>query len=91
MELLNPFALAGLLGAGLYAGSYIALQFGRLDGNSVAFTLCNTFAAALVLASLVDQFNTSTLLIQVMWLGVGLVGLIRRSTTTPQPVAADGA
>lgn len=82
MEMLNPFAIAGLLGAGLYAGSYIALQLGRLDGNSVAFTLCNTLAAAMVLASLVDQFNTSTLLIQVMWLGVGIVGLIRRTLPT---------
>ncbi len=95
MEILNPFAIAGLLGAGLYGGSYIALQLGRLDGNSIAFTLCNTLAAALVLMSLFDQFNASTLLIQLMWLSVGLIGLIRRAAPTPaasedpQPVAAE--
>lgn len=72
------FATIGLVGAALYLGSYAAVQIGRMDGNGTAYTVANTLAAALVLISLFDKYNTASVVIQVAWLSIGLTRLLRR-------------
>lgn len=69
---------AGVAGFGLYAAAFASVQIGKLDGNGVAYTIANVAAAALVLVSMVEQFNLGSLLTQVTWIAVGLVGLFRR-------------
>ena len=67
----------GLLGVALYLTAYAALQFGILRGSSVAYTVMNLTAAAAVLLSLVEAFNLSSALIQVSWIVLSLIGLVR--------------
>ena len=67
----------GLLGVAFYLGSYAALQFGRLDGSSAVYTGLNLAAASCVLVSLASNFNLSSLLIQMFWIGISLYGLFR--------------
>lgn len=68
---------AGLLGAALYLTAYGALQLGFLRGSSVAYTVLNLAAASFVLLSLVEAFNVSSLLIQVFWIALSIIGLAR--------------
>ena len=75
---MDIFTLAGLVGFVGYLAPYVLLQLGRIDANGVAYTTSNVAAASLVLVGLIEQFNLAAALIQVAWIAVGLVGLVRR-------------
>lgn len=76
--IVSLFVLAGVAGFACYAASFGLVQISRLDGNSFTYTALNVLAAALVLISMVDQFNLGSLLTQVTWIATGLVGMYRR-------------
>jgi hypothetical protein len=84
---LGPLQLAGVVGFITYLSAFAAVQCGWMDGNSLAFTLCNMLAAALVGVSLVAELNLSSALIQASYLIIGTVGIFRwaraRSATAP--------
>ncbi len=71
------FDLVGMFGVLFYIGSYAALQLGRLDGNSLAYSLLNGCAASLVLISLTRNFNLASAVIQILWITISLVGIWR--------------
>jgi len=71
------FELLGVAGFLFYMLSYGLLQLGRISGSSFCYTLMNIFAAILVLMSLVNQFNLASVLIQVSWIIISVVGLTR--------------
>jgi hypothetical protein len=82
MELLelvsgNIYDIIGLLGVAFYVVSYSALQFGKLDGNSINYCMLNGAAATLVLISLSKDFNLASAIIQIVWISVSLCGLYR--------------
>ncbi len=72
---MSVFQIIGLIGFVAYIGSFAALQTKRLDGNGAAYCLLNILAAALVLVSLAEDFNLASILIQVSWIGIGVVGI----------------
>lgn len=76
---LNVFDAIGLLGFATYLGGFGALQFGWLDGNGKAYAWVNVIGASFVLISLYDAFNLASLLIQVSWIIIGYIGIVRRS------------
>lgn len=97
---MSVLVAAGVAGFGLYAGAFASVQIGRLDGNGLAYTICNVAAAALVLISMIEQFNLGSLLTQVTWIAAGIVGIVRRrsgegvaaQTPTLEPtIASSGA
>lgn len=75
---LSLFDVFGLLGFATYLGGFGALQFGLLDGNGKSFAWINVIAASFVLISLYDAFNLASALIQVSWIIIGYVGIVRR-------------
>ena len=77
LDLLPAFDLIGLLGVVVYIASYGSLQLGKLDGNSLLYTLLNGTAAALVLVSLTRYFNLASAIIQIMWISISIVGVYR--------------
>lgn len=81
------FVAAGVAGFACYAASFALVQIGRLDGNSITYTLTNMAAAAFVLVSMVEQFNLGSLLTQVTWIGTGVVGVYRRRQSLRSPSA----
>lgn len=83
---MDIYTLAGVAGFGIYVAAYALLQFGVFSGNSFAYTVSNTLAAALVLVSLIADFNLAAALIQVTWIAIGVVGMINRwiHAETPQ-------
>ncbi len=75
-----PVALAdsiGLFGVAVYLGSYALLQFGILRGQSYSYAALNLLAASCVLFSLIPAFNLSSVLIQVSWIIISVVGMTR--------------
>ncbi len=71
------FELIGLTGFVFYMMAYGLLQLGRIDGNGQRYVVLNLVAALMVLISLVDQFNLASMLIQVSWVAISMIGLVR--------------
>lgn len=71
------WSAAGLAGVVFYIAAYGALQVGLIRGSSVTYTVMNLIAAGLVLVSLSEAFNLSSALIQVAWIVLSIVGLVR--------------
>jgi hypothetical protein len=71
------FEISGLLGVALYVGNYGTLQLGLMDGNSMRYTIQSGSAASLVLISLLQDWNMASALIQIMWIGISIVGICR--------------
>ena len=68
----------GIIGVAFYICNYFLLQVNLLDGNSITYTILNLLAATLVLISLVNTFNLPSVLIQVSWILISLVGIVLR-------------
>lgn len=77
---IGSLQLIGVLGFLAYMSAFGLVQFGRMDGNGVKYTLCNVLAASLVAVSLFTEFNLSSALIQGSWIIIGLIGLVKRLT-----------
>ena len=67
----------GLLGFALYMTSYFLLQIGKLDGNGVTYCVFNLAAASAVLISLTQHYNLPSVLIQLSWIIISVVGIVR--------------
>ena len=67
----------GTLGALLIVGTYLLLQFDRLDPKRAAYSLLNAIGAGLIIISLTRDFNLSAFLVEAFWLLVSIAGLVR--------------
>jgi CRP-like cAMP-binding protein len=67
----------GMLGVGFYLLSYALLQFGFLRGSGYTYALMNLVGASLVLFGLTVNFNLPSAIIQLSWILISTVGLIR--------------
>jgi hypothetical protein len=77
----------GNVGVALIVGSYLALQLGRLRGESALYSGLNAIGAALVLVSLAFDFNLSAFIVEAFWVAISLFGLVRawqRRRETPE-------
>lgn len=71
------FNAIGIAGVGLYLGSYAALQAGLIRGQGYLYASINLAAASCVLVSLVQNFNLSSALIQISWIVISVIGMVR--------------
>ena len=69
--------VAGILGSALIVGSYLWLQLGRMRADQIAWPVLNGLGAALVMASLLVEFNLGAFVLECFWLVISLIGLIR--------------
>ncbi|MBS0486529.1 MAG: hypothetical protein JSS13_04250 [Proteobacteria bacterium] len=67
----------GLLGVALILIAYYLLQIGRMRGNALPHQLLNAAGAALILVSLLYDFNLSAFLMELAWLLVSIYGMAR--------------
>lgn len=74
---LTIWSASGLIGVALYLSAYGGLQLGLLRGSSATYTVMNLLAAMAVLVSITEAFNLSSMLIQISWITLSLVGLAR--------------
>ncbi len=67
----------GNLGVAMILWCYLLLQLQRLDVSAVSYSLYNGIGAALIIVSLVIDFNLSSFIIEIAWLAISLYGIGR--------------
>ncbi len=67
----------GMLGAALIVVAYFLLQIGRLDSQSLSFSVINGLGALGIIYSLSYEFNLSAFTIESFWLAISLYGIYR--------------
>jgi hypothetical protein len=71
------YDIVGLVGVALILTAYLRLQTGTLRSDSPSFSVLNGCGAALVLVSLVFDFNVSAFIVESFWLVLSIVGFVR--------------
>lgn len=74
---LSMAQVSGLAGVMLYLGAYFAYQAGWMHGRARLYAMLNIAAPVLVLFSLWESFNLAATMIQVSWIAISLVGILR--------------
>ena len=69
--------LVGNLGVAAIILAYLGLQLGRLDGRGLTFSVLNAGGAAFILVSLAHDFNLSAFIIEVFWIAISMIGIVR--------------
>jgi len=77
--------LVGAIGVALIVVTYSLLQFNKLDSDKLAYSVLNALGAALVLASLVMNFNLAAFIIEVFWLLISALGILKYYVRTRHP------
>lgn len=72
------FTTLGMMGCACYVISYFLVQFELIDGNDYAYVLMNLLASVLMLLSLTQAFNLGSAVLQIMWIVISVVGVIRK-------------
>ena len=68
--------VVGNLGVLLIIVTYLLLQLGRLSSQQLSYSLLNALGAALVMVSLLFEFNLSAFMIEFFWLLISLLGMV---------------
>jgi hypothetical protein len=77
-ETLLPLAdPVGIIGVILLLIAYFALSTGRMAANSLTYQLANFTAAWLILFSLFFHWNTPSVLIEMAWITISVIGMVR--------------
>jgi len=69
--------VVGLAGVVILLGTFFALQIDRIDSQSLAYSLLNGVSAVLILVSLLYTFNWASFIIEIFWIGISLIGIVR--------------
>jgi hypothetical protein len=69
--------VVGIVGVATIVLAYLGLQLGKLDGQALSYSAANGLGAALILVSLWFDFNLSAFVIEIFWLLISVLGLVR--------------
>ena len=67
----------GNVGVFLIIISYLLLQLNKINSDNIKYSLMNLVGAALVIISLIENFNMSAFVIEVFWVGISMVGILK--------------
>lgn len=73
----------GNVGVFMVLLSYFLLQLDRIDPKSLGYSVLNAIGAVLICFSLYFNFNLSSFIIEIFWLGISLFGIYRVLRATP--------
>ena len=73
----GPLDLIGNIGVVVLVTTYLMLQLNKLSSDGLAYSLLNAIGAALIVISLLVDFNLSALVIEVFWVLISLLGIYR--------------
>jgi hypothetical protein len=69
--------LVGNVGVALLMITYLLLQLERIRSTDLSYSVLNALGAALIVASLIVDFNLSALLMEVFWVLISFIGIGR--------------
>lgn len=75
--MLDIYEVIGLGGVLIILLAYFFLNSGRLTQYHVRFQLLNIIGASMILYSLIEHWNIATFCIEIAWIYISLVGLIK--------------
>ena len=67
----------GNVGVFLILASYLLVQLRKIDATALLYAISNGVGAALILYSLIYDFNLSAFVIEIVWILISVVGLVR--------------
>ncbi|BBM84649.1 CBU_0592 family membrane protein [Candidatus Uabimicrobium amorphum] len=67
----------GNVGVFLILTTYLLLQLDKIDNKTMAYSLLNAVGAGAILLSLAFKFNLSAFIIELFWLLISLIGVIK--------------
>lgn len=73
--------IVGIVGVSLVLGGYFFLQIGRLSQNNPWYSIMNGLGALLILYSLWFDFNLPSVVIELAWLTISIIGLVHTLKT----------
>lgn len=71
------YDVVGTGGVMLIVAAYFLLQVGRVEARSPLYSWLNLIGASMILVSLFFTFNFSSFVIEIFWIAISLVGLVR--------------
>ncbi len=77
------YDVVGFFGITLIVGSYFSLQTDRIAKEDLSYSLANGLGALCVLFSIAFQFNLSAFLVELFWVVISLIGIVRFFTRGP--------
>lgn len=69
--------LVGYIGVACVVGTYLLSQIGRMDATRPLYPAINGVGAALILVSLYHRPNPPSIVIELFWLAISVVGFLR--------------
>lgn len=72
--------LVGYCGVACVVGTYLLSQIGRMDTTRPLYPAINGVGAALILVSLYFRPNPPSIVIELFWFLISIVGLVRALT-----------
>ncbi len=78
MEMMAKTAdMVGIIGVVLLLVAYYLLNLNKVSAFSLSYQILNLIGAAFILFSLMFQWNTSAVLIEIAWIFISLMGIWR--------------
>lgn len=74
------FDLVGNIGVFLVVLAFYLLQTERLTSRDIRYSLLNLTGAILLLISLMFNWNLSSVIIELFWIGISLIGIFKHMT-----------
>jgi len=75
--LINIFIFSGIIGVALIIIAYFLLQINKLSSNSLTFSVLNFLGSFLILISLFDEWNLPSFIIEIFWILISLIGIVK--------------
>jgi hypothetical protein len=69
--------LIGGIGVAILMVTFLLLQIGRIESNTLLYSLLNALGASLITISLLFDFNLSAFIMEVFWILISLIGVVR--------------
>lgn len=77
MDNLSTPDIIGLIGIVFVLLAYVFLQLEWLKAKQLAYSLLNGIGAALIIVSLVYDFNLPSFIIEVIWVLISIFGIVK--------------
>jgi hypothetical protein len=78
MQLLTPYSnMIGMVGVSFILTAYYMLNTHKFSAHDLNYQLLNFIGSWLILFSLLFHWNLSSVIIEIAWISISLIGLVR--------------